>query len=170
MVTRLGVRVRVFGRGGANRSAGGGAWISFLICDHLASPGSCWLPPPALPQCPMGFYREVTTAAKHTRSPNAYSTRARARSLAARKQRNNIKTLWSGGAPDSTRQRKGGWRDGFPLCVAMATTVDGERLVSCTAVELGEIHLISFKYFSFNVSLITCQHSALPVSISCADK
>lgn len=122
------------------------------------------LPPPALPQCPMGFYREVTTAAKHTLSPNAYSTRPRA--LTARTQRNNIKTLWSGGAPDSTRQRKGGWRDGFPLCVAMATTLDGERLVSCTAVELGGIHFISFKYFSVNVSLITCQYSALPVSIS----
>lgn len=80
------VCVRLMG-GGANTSAGGGARILFLICDHLASPGSCWPPPPTLLRCPMGFYREVTTAAEHARSPNAYSNaRTRTQCKERRKQ------------------------------------------------------------------------------------
>lgn len=54
------VRVNVCRRGGVISTVGGGAWISSLICDHLAPPGSCWLEPsraarPVLPRCPMGF-------------------------------------------------------------------------------------------------------------------
>lgn len=49
---------------------GGGAWISFLICDHLAPPGSCWPEPSRAAPVPRGIYGEVTTAAGDTVSPN----------------------------------------------------------------------------------------------------
>lgn len=65
--------VYVCKRGGVITTVGGGAWISFLICDHLAPPGSCWLEP-SRPACsasiPHGIYGEVTTAAGDTLSPN----------------------------------------------------------------------------------------------------
>lgn len=113
--------VRLLG-GGANTSSGGGARILFLICDHLASPGSCWPPPPTLLRCLWDF-TERSSLLLNTHC-HLMLTATRAHAHNAREDGNNIKTL-SGGAPNSTRQRKGGWRDGFPpLCVAKATTGD----------------------------------------------
>lgn len=68
---------------------------------------------------PHGIYEEVTAGAEDTHSPNAFNTRAHAQAhtrtntLQGNKEKKHENTL-SGGAPNSTRQRKGGWRDGVP--------------------------------------------------------
>lgn len=66
---------------------------------------------------PHGIYEEVTAGAEDTHSPNAFNTRTGTHTYkhTSRKQKKKKhENTLSGGAPNSTRQRKGGWRDGVP--------------------------------------------------------
>lgn len=100
------------GRGQQSSWGRGLDWV--LTCDHLATPGSCWPPPPALPQRPLGLTERSRLLLKTHRHRCLQRTHRHihTNTHSSRKQGNNI-TAVSGGAPNSTRQR-GGWRDGVP--------------------------------------------------------
>lgn len=87
---------------------------------------------------PHGIYGEVTAAAaEDTPSPNAYDTRAHAQTRAHFKEAKQPTLKHSALLIQLDKEKEGGEMD-FPLAVAMATTADGGRLISCTAVGLRE--------------------------------
>lgn len=97
-------------RGGASRAAGGGAWNGswFVTIWLLQAAVGCTRP--LCPDGPWDLRRGHRRCWRHTAASHA-RTGAHTHAKETKKQHQN--TL-SGGAANSTRQSKGGWRDGFP--------------------------------------------------------